>query len=428
MIQAGSIVKNIVVKQLPEVKLKQTIPLPGNQSTGVSDSIVLEFNQPVTVKSLIPGYTLCQSNLGFSYSGNKVTFSYACAAMGGDYPFTITTNNSLGDQYSFTFSVGFYQKIINITGGIRSYFANDADNSYWIITDHPNKMYKIDMTTFQILQTFDLPGEVNTFTINPYNNKIYLAYHRVPKLYILNHDGSTNEVIDIQTDPVRNVTGYYGPYVYPTQIAFTQNGKGMIWLRDQSATEGGLYWFIDAASNHRMWYESIPGSSPGDYYNPKVNYNKTTIVLSSGNGDPTINMFNLQDWSFYKFRPTKYDVGNFVTPSRKSPNLFIGQAYFQLITNPFTGFESVTINKDNRFGGNVDFTYKPGKDLSVYFTEGTNMQVVDYATGKTPVKHDALYNFQGTTATLDGQFVIVNRHDGNYNSKVVQLPASWFDY
>jgi hypothetical protein len=428
VVQAGSMVKNILVKQLPDVKLKQTIALPGNLALGISDSIALVFNQPVTIKSMFPGYTYCQSDIKFSYAGNKVTFSYACAALGGDYPFTITTNNSLGDQYTFTFSAGFYEKIINLTGTIQSSFVNDADNSYWVITDHPNALYKIDMTTFNILHKYDLPNEPAMFTVSPYNNKIYLAYRRIPKLYILNQDGTTDQVMDIPHDTSRGIYETNGPIIYPVQIAFTKTGKGMIWLNDQYSNGYPYFWFIDAAAGHRIWYQSVPGYSGGLFLNPKVNHDQTKLVLNSVNGDPTIGIFDLQQMTLSSYRPSRYDIGGFVTPSRKNANLYVGQLYFQLIANPATGFESMTVNKDNRNGGNVDFCYKPGRDLTVYFTEGGYMQVIDYATGKTFVKHDALYYLKGTTATLDGKYIIVNRHDGNYNAKVIQLPASWFDY
>jgi hypothetical protein len=428
VLQAGGIVKNIFVKQLPDVKLKQTIALPGNQALGISDSIALVFNQPVTIKSIFPGNTFCQSDIRFSYSGNKVTFSYACAALGGDYPFTITTNSSLGDQYTFNFSVGFYEKIINLTGTIQSSFVNDADNSYWIITDHPNALYKIDMTTFAILHKYDLPGEPTTFTVSPYNNKIYLAYRSIPKLYILNQDGTTDQVIDIPHDTSRGIYEYYGPIIYPINVAFTKTGKGMIWLNDKSGNDYSYFWFIDATANHRIWYQSVPGYSNGAYVNPKANYDKTKLVLNSVNGNATIGIFDLQQMAFSSYRPSKNDIGGFVTPSRKNGNVYVGQLYFQSIANPATGFESAALNKDNRNGGNIDFCYKPGRDLTVYFTEAGYIQTIDYATGKTPVKYDAIYYLKGTTATLDGRYVIAHRHDGNYSAKVIQLPASWFDY
>lgn len=427
VIQAGSLVKNILIRQWPDVKLVQTIALPGNLALGISDSIALVFNQPVTVKSMFPGYTYCQSDIRFSYAGNKVTFSYACAALGGDYPFTITTNNSLGDQYTFTFSAGFYEKIINLKGTILNSFVNDADNTYWIITNNPNVLYKIDMTTFNILHKYELPEEPMTFTVSPYNNKIYLAYRRIPKLYILNQDGTSHQVLDMPRDTTRGIYERNGPATYPFSIAFTKNGKGMIWMNDLYGNNS-YFWYIDAAVGHRIWYQSIPGFDGGYYINPKVNYDKTKMVLRSANSDPTIGIFDLQQMTFSSYRPGKYDIGGFVTPSRKNGNLYIGQLYFQLIANPVTGFESLSINKDNRNGGNVDFTYKPGKDLAVYFTEGGYMQLIDYATGKTLVKHDALYYLQGTTATLDGKYIIVNRHDGNYNAKVIQIPTAWFEY
>jgi hypothetical protein len=426
VLQTGSIVKKVLVKQPPEVKLKQTMIIPGNSVLGIKDSIALVFNQPVTVQSIVPGYTFCQSEIRFSYSGNRVSFSYACAALGGDYPFTITTNNSLGDQYTFTFSVGFYEKLINLPGTIQTSFVNDADDSYWIMTDHPNALYKIDMTSFEILHKYDLPNEVATFTISPYNNKVYLAYRRIPKLFILNQDGTTDQVIDVPRDTTRGLYEYESPYTYPSMIAFTKDGKGMIWLGTISGTYYPYYWFIDAAADHRIWYQPLPGSEVY-YHSPKLNHDKTKIVVSSVNNNPAIGIFDLKQMTFSSFRPAKYDIAGFVTPSRINDYLYIGQLYFQLVANPLTGFETPTVNRDNRNGGNVDFCYKPGKDLTVYFTEGNSMETIDYSTGKTLVKYDAIYGLKGTTSTLDGKHIIANWSNGNYNAKVVQLAASWFD-
>jgi hypothetical protein len=44
------------------------------------------------------------------------------------------------------------------------------------------------------------------------------------------------------------------------------------------------------------------------------------------------------------------------------------------------------------------------------------------------VKYDALYILKGTTATMNGKYVIAYWSDGNYHAKVVQIPAAWFDY
>jgi hypothetical protein len=57
------------------------------------------------------------------------------------------------------------------------------------------------------------------------------------------------------------------------------------------------------------------------------------------------------------------------------------------------------------------------------------IEVIDYSTANatSPVAYDALYYMSGLTATLNGSYLIMNRHDGNYSSKVFQVPAAWFD-
>lgn len=426
MVQAGSITKKILVKQLPEVKLKQSIPIPGNGALGIKDSISLLFNQPVTVTAIVPGLQTCQSEIKFSYSGNKITFSYACARLGGDYPFTITTLNSFGDQYTFAFSVGFYENIINMSGSIRSYFVNDADNSYWVMTDHPNALYKIDMSSLKILQRYDLPYEPVMFTVSPYNNKIYIAYDRIPKLFIMDQSGITEKVVDIVHDTTR--TQYEsGPRIYPMKLAFTKSGKGMIRLGDGSSNAYTGFWYIDAADNHRIWYTPLPGDVV-NYEDVNVNHDKTRLILTGMGYNADVITFDPIAMQYSSYKPSKVTGSKFNFPSRKNDYVLSGQLYNHLIVNPKTGFESQESIRGSSFVGTVEFYNRPGKDLVMYYIEDGQLEVVDFVARKAPVKYDALYYARFPTATFDGKHLILSWHDGNYNAKVIQLPGSWFDF
>jgi hypothetical protein len=427
-IQSGNIVKNITVKQLAEVKLNDVTAIPGNNAKNIRDSVALLFNQPVTIVSIFPGYTGCQSEIRYSYVGNKVTFSYACAAIGGEYPFTITTRNSKGDQYAFTFKVAFYAKAIDITGGIRSSFVNDTDNSYWVVTDHPNALYKIDMTSMDVLHKYALNGEVSFFTINPYNNKIYFAYRGVSKLYIMNQDGSTDQVIDMVHDASRGLSEYGGGhYVYPTKLCFTKSGKGMIWLANSNAA---YFWFIDAADNHRIWYTSLPGDYTF-YEMGRTNYDQSKLILTYMVQNPEIGIFDPQLMTFSSYRTTTASGGEGVNviPSRKNNYVYSNELYKQQIVDPVTKYESSISRKILATSASVDFCYKPGKEKFVYFTMDGKIELIDYSTANatSPVAYDALYYMTGLTATLNGSNLIMYRHDGNYNSKVFQVPAAWFE-
>ena len=202
----------------------------------------------------------------------------------------------------------------------------------------------------------------------------------------------------------------------------------MIWLGDIVNRGYSTFWFIDAAANHRIWYQTLPGVGSNSYLDAKTNFDQTKLILTSGNDDPTIGTFDPQQMTFSNYKPTKFTRGTFVAPSRKNGNVYSGQLYIQLIVYPVTGFESLESYKDNRNFGNVDFCYKPGKDQTIYFTEQGYIEVLDYTNHTTPVYHDAIPFLKGTTTTLDGKHIIVNRHDGNYNAKVIQLPTAWFDY
>lgn len=430
VIQAGSIVKHIEIKQLADVKLKGIMPIPGNNARNIKDSVALLFNQPVTIVSNIPGHATCLSEIGYAYRDNKVTFSYACAAIGGEYPFTITTRNSLGDQYTFTFKVSFYEKVVDITGNIKSYLVNDSDNSYWLLTDHPNTLYKIDMTTMEILHRYNLADEPVMFTINPYNNRIYFAYRNVPKLYIMNQQGTTEQVIDIVRDSTRGLYEYDGPFLYPARLSFTKNGKGMIWLSTMNNYDGAYYWFIDAANNHRIWYEALPGDYVF-YESARSNYDRSKLILTYRNNNPTVGIFDPELMQFSSYTPISIpgNEGISVIPSRKNGYLYLNGLYRQRIVDPVAGFETSTSTKNLPTFAAIDFCYQPGREKTVYFALDGKIEVIDYSAAATsPVVYDALYYMQGLAATLNGKYVIVSRHDGNYNSKVFQVPAAWFAY
>ncbi|MGX5817362.1 carboxypeptidase regulatory-like domain-containing protein [Chitinophaga lutea] len=424
-LRSGSTVKKVVFRQLADVNLKMSGPIAGNSVKNIADSAYLIFNQPVTISSMTAHWSLCLSEMRFSSSGNRYAFSYACGALGGEYPFTVVTKNSLGDQYTFNVVIRFYDKGLDITGGIRQHVVNDADQSYWILTDHPNALYKIDMNSLEILHRYELPAQPVYFTLSPYDGKIYIAYDRVPKLYVMNESGVTEKVIDITA--TRGYWGSNGPLMYPSRFLFTKSGKGLIWLGDISGSRTGYYSFIDAADNHRIWYESLPGDAI-HYWDGYLNYDKSAIVLTYLNSDPTIGMFDPQQMKFTRYSPRRRDIGSFLTPSRKGPYIYSGQYYYQSVWNYQTGSETQELRKDIRFTGGVDFSYKPGGEQMAYVNNEGKLELIDFTDRSVKAGIDVIYMLQSTTTALDGKFLILSGHDGNYRSKVVKVPAAWFVY
>ena len=78
--------------------------------------------------------------------------------------------------------------------------------------------------------------------------------------------------------------------------------------------------------------------------------------------------------------------------------------------------------------GSVDFNYQPGKEQVVYFSAENKVGVMDYKTKQSPVIYDANYFLPNVTSTLDGKYVLMSGHDGNYNAKLVKISAAWFNY
>ncbi|ULT42279.1 BACON domain-containing protein [Niabella defluvii] len=155
-VKAKDVNRKLLIDHMPYLKLKRAIGLPGNALNKIIDSVRLEFNQPVTLNSIRSTYNLCLSDIQYNYkdSNSTIQFSYACGAMGGEYPFTISAKSQFNETLTENIKAGFYTKRINLGGFSVGDFADYQENSYWLLLKNPHALYKIDMSSFEVLQKY----------------------------------------------------------------------------------------------------------------------------------------------------------------------------------------------------------------------------------------------------------------------------------
>lgn len=436
-IRAKDVSRQIRIDQMPYLKLKRAIGVPGNSLNKTIDSIRLEFNQPVTMTFIRSTYNLCLSDIQYTYkdSNSTVQFSYACGGMGGEYPFTISARSQFNETLTENIKAGFYSKRINLEGFPVSDFADYKENSYWLLLKNPHALYKIDMSSFEVLQKIPFAREPRMFTISPYNNKLYLAYTLVPELHIMSKEGAIEKVI-----PIPTVTGrpdYYGlyppPEIHPLHLRFTKSGIGLIALGARSTEEARL-WFIDAADNHRIWYNDEPEMNFNIFGMKKIHtsYDNDKLLLAYFK----YNYFSELDPATLKFRQVygynrNSPIGDryFIVPSPKQDQVYFNQTDVHGILNAQSGDR---IPAPSSAVSLFDFSNSNGSKVVGYtYTNGYNVssfEVVDITGNKVPLRFDAQGLYYSLHNTLDGKYTLAVSTNGNGAVTVVQFPDQWFKF
>lgn len=380
-ISAGSIRKTIKIIQSSKLQILEYLGLPGNGKKGIVDSVLVKFNKEIKVKRIIPKWEICQSNLAFTYTNDKhgFKFSYACAALGGVYPFEIEVEDMEGAVSYETINVGFYLKKIEIQGSIVNYFVNEDDNSYWLITATPHRIYKIAMKDLTILKSFDLSFRPKHAALNYLTNELYVMDDS-PDITVLSSEyGAVKRVVTVlpETDDHPDY-----PSIYPYDIKFTKNGLGIILLG--SPESSGIRWrVVDSRKNDFMYRHKQFGYVEKNKYayfaDIHFNYDKSKLLLMDPYGSAVIVIFDQYTETLTEYMPPSFTRGAFIKPNRKNSKIYSGQLYNQLIVDPINSYHSLETVLDNRNDGTADFSYKENEPEVIYFWDNNYIQVLDYS-------------------------------------------------
>lgn len=435
-LRSGSIERRVKVKQTAPVKLLSATGIIGNYEDDVQDSIKLVFNKPVTVNSITTSYQLCLSEMNSVVYGNNLSFSYSCARLGGEYPFSVSVKEGK-DVFNFSLTIPFYTKKLNVVGQIVDYFITDDNTSIWAITNFPNKVLEISLTDLAVTKEHTLDFAPNTIKWNHFKNTLNVFSLGVCYTQeVLAGNCKNNyllylnpEDFSITRSKIEPIEGYdfSRPYLFPRELCLFDNGMGIIRMVNYNNYTG--WRFIDSSNSDSTFIsESHLDFTVEEYDQIVLNHNRTAMYLIHPLGSTSIDVFELGGSVFRTYTSPLPGRSNYILPNKKKDRVLHAQLYQQFISD-MDGYMSKVSYLDTRsFYGGIDFSYKPGEDETVYYLADGSFQILDFKNGFTNMSTDALNAMVDIQSTTDGKDLIglyKNNSDGGTTFFVFDIDATF---
>lgn len=429
LITAGNRSIYLKVKQNFPIRIKEVKGIIGNKVTGISDSVLVIFNKPVIVSSITSNYNLCVSEIKYSKQiGNSVRFTYNCAELGGEYPFTIR----IQDDFTEEIVAPFYDSYVELEGLLKDFKLSEDEQYCWVTTYHPNKLYCIDIKGNSVKSAFDLDFEPGKLTYNRYNGYWYVlpSFEKYIDIfsscfYVIDPvNGKTVKTVIIEPDEYDHPQH---PNVHPYDLVFSPNGLGVIVLKNPGSS-GGKWRMIESYNDDKMFYHPsfIDERDKGivhKFDNVYLNYKNE--IIAAGDRESSLSFITkdkMEDFIVHpKFRSDEYYAGGVNTIKRlhKLENKYYVAAApgSQCIINLDNDLYSNVLFVESR-GATADFSYRPG-DHEIIFQEADLgfgqylFHVLDFNQNKVVMMTDIVYDFKNITSLTDGNTLIMSKVDYN---------------
>ncbi|MFW5879777.1 MAG: carboxypeptidase regulatory-like domain-containing protein [bacterium] len=431
---SGDIHKNIVLTQDFSLKIVETKGLIANQKLNIVDSFMVRFNKPVQSVSINSFQNTCFSDISHVQSEDKktVTFSFSCAELGGSYSFTVYATDLNGSPFIQNITVPLFALKRQFEGYITDFYLMGSTNEMYISTINPNggRIYHYSIESDSVLKSFDLTGIVAPykFSLNPFNNKLYIIgaspdydtntgsldpsafTSTLPIIYILNPNiGEVEDSIEILTDELDHPQH---PCNIPTDIGFTNSGMCIMSTKANEASY--LRWkFLDTSNNNKIYFYTDNISS--DFYSfSRVyeNYDHTKLFLMQPYGGCSYGLYDDTNKELSILRPSSITSSYDLIPNRKKDIIYIRQLRDQFIIN-LQGEIGAVSHLDSRPAGGADFDYSDETFQTIFVYEAKSFvgnpnefNVLDYSSGTTVLKCDALDEIYNFTTTIDGKWAV----------------------
>lgn len=248
-------------------KLLSSRGVVGNRIKDEDSYFELTFDQPVTVESWEAERYQFDSKPSYSNNSKTVRQPFDAAEMGLELTCKVKVKSQKGLYATINFTIPFYQKKFTPEGEVRFTMLSEDRKSIWVTLTRPNKLLQLSLEDGQVMHDIDIPFAPNHICYNPYNQKLYVL--PLNEIYDLGYDNQLC-MIDPQKacieetftfDPSPDAHPQY-PAIYPYDLQFTNDGLGIILLREKGAS--GLEWrYFDSADSHK---QSLSGYSWADYW------------------------------------------------------------------------------------------------------------------------------------------------------------------
>ena len=406
-IKAGSIVYKISVTQSPPLKLLSIEGVIGNYENGVSDSVKLQFNQPIALNSITKHYEFCvPPTTPYKIWGNRLSFSYPCAALGGEYSFTVSVKNEMNESFSFPVTIQFYQKKLSLDGYVIDYFIANDNQTIWAVTNFPDRILEISVESMTVLNSFNLDFKPQRIVLNQYYNLINVFSHSdwcytCNSNYIRFFDPVNGSITKLKVDPVDGYDHPNYPSIFPLNFTTMKNGLSVLISADDS---GNHKWrFVDAVRD--TMYIS-PSHSSIRYQEIYLYHDQSKILMMHPWGSTTVDILEVGDMNIRTYNSPLRGRSNMLLPNKKANRVLHGQLYEQFISD-LEGYVSNVSYIDTRsFYGGTDFSYRSGEEETIYNLADGTLMILDYKIAFTSLSTDALSRMRNLQSTTDGKSVL----------------------
>lgn len=434
-LSTGKITKSIKVVQASSLKITRTKGVGGNQlASDPNSKVIISFNRPISsVVRIDPLFRNCEGapfSPTFNEDHTELSFTYSCGRLGSSYAFTIELIDTENNSHIENIEVAFYDKKLTINGLITDRFSIQDEDTEWIVTTAPARVYKFNMSAFEIEKEFALDASVSfehQITLNPYNNLLYIA--SMGKLEI--YDPESGKLIKNISLPAVENDSYSIHYVF--SMAFNKSGMGILALR-QTGSSGEKWVKIDSANDHLI-------SIPEEYGFDEGQFHRVYSITASH--DQKRLRFVVPDESNRGFYESNEKVNIFTQlASFIGEGGFINANYSKSDDRAIFDLQNVQIldgsdiYKPGHLGYSnytFDFLYNTDKPL-IYCAPIERYVFFIYDYKKSEITQEFMTgNWHYVGGTIDGNYLIVQSGDmdyddstGSYGSILLQFEAANF--
>lgn len=435
---SGDVKKEILIEQIPKAFIFKVLPVLGYMDEKVlnPDSVRLEFNTPVKIKSIQHKFFLCHPNFPFQFfykeENKQVTFEYSCGDPGQSYGFTINFEDYHGNSYEENFEVDFFEKKIILEGYLHRKTFDKDGTSLWIQTLGQDLLYRISLNDFSIKSRLELPHAPQGFAINNATSEIYVYY--VERSFVDVFDKNNFSLKrKIQMTPILTDHPEF-PVIYPYNLEFLNSGKGVISLGAKGSS--AVRWYvIDSKKNdeitvHPQYGENFTLTMVDFIHH---NFDHSKLYLMSPNQFTSYAVYEQEtdritiNKSKYLFRPIR------IVPNRNDNSFIFLQNFVQSIVDPIAGSETRKFDIQALNDNSSDFTYNPDKPLSTYYYLLKYLMFFDYSTGEFREMFMRFNDISEIVSSKDGKNLFLIRKNGtlspgtnHYSTELIRVPTSYF--
>lgn len=447
---SDTVKRKLIIEQSFPLRIMKIEGILGNQELDIKDSVFILFNKPVDVESIQSNWEYCHSAINYSQENDQkgIKFTYACAELGGEYPFSIRIKQDGGVPIVENIEVPFYESKLDIEGFISDIILIEEDKEVLIATLTPSRIIRYSIERDTIIQTYDFSTTLAPLKIvyNAYSDLVYVmgdsdpyAFSPTvspctsPKVYSLNYKtGNINLAFQAYGDEFDHPSH---PVNVPYDIGFTHTGLGVVLLRSNGTS--AIRWKIIDSSNNDSIY-NYPDYNETNitrltYFNSvHTNFDASKLYITQAYGGVDYGIYDGQDGSMSIIQPSSTTRGDQITAHKKEEKLYVRQLYDQFVMDLEGNLSGISY-LDSRHDGKADFSYRQNEDNIIYICEAQSFTgypnrflMLDYNATSTLMSSSVIEGLQEFSSTIDGKYGVAYKLNSDVSSSFYKFKTDMF--